>query len=97
MDSLCWPRSPFSIFLLFVVLLRHWFREEAVSGQGVVVEEHVLESRVVEELEVVPVGTEGDGGVDQHDGGRAPTEVGLPALHSISLFTFHCCQACCQR
>ena len=59
--------------------------------------EHVLGSGVVEELEVVPAETEGDGGGDQQDGGRAPTEVGLPALHSISLFTFHCCQACCQK
>ena len=99
MDSRCWPRSPFSLFPLFVVFLarRHWVREEAVDGQGAVVEEHVLGSGVVEEVEVVPAETEGDGGGDQQDGGRAPTEVGLPALHFTSLFTFHCCQAVVKR
>ena len=90
MDSRCWPRSPFSLFPLFVVFLarRHWVREEAVDGQGVVVEEHVLGSGVVEEVEVVPAGvvSEGDGGGGQQDGGRAPTEVGLPALCFLSHF-----------
>ena len=86
----------FSFVCCFLARL-HWVREEAVAGQGVVVEEHVLESGVVAEVEVVLAGTDGEGGGDQQDGGRAPTEVGLPALHSISLFTFHCCQACCQK
>ena len=89
----------FSFVCCFLARL-HWVREEVVDGQGVVVEEHVLGSGVVEELEVVPAETEGDGGGDQQDGGRAPTEVGLPALHSLhfnSLFTFHCCQAFVKR
>ena len=89
----------FSFVCCFLARL-HWFREEAVAGQGVVVEEHVLESGVVAEVEVVLAGTDGEGGGDQQDGGRAPTEVGLPALHSLhfnSLFTFHCCQAFVKR
>ena len=76
----------FSFVCCFLARL-HWVREEVVDGQGVVVKEHVLGSGVVEELEVVPAETEGDGGGDQQDGGRAPTEVGLPALHFLSHFS----------
>ena len=89
----------FSFVCCFLARL-HWVREEVVDGQGVLVEEHVLGSGVVEEVEVVPAETEGDGEGGQQDGGRAPTEVGLPALHSLhfnSLFTFHCCQAFVKR
>ena len=68
--------SSFSFVCCFLAR-RHWVREEAV------VEEHVLGSGVVEEVEVVLAETEGDGVGDQQDGGRAPTEVGLPALHSL--------------
>ena len=80
-------------FVCYSLARRRWVREEVVDGQGAVVEEHVLGSGVVEEVEVVPAGVvpEGDGGGGQQDGGRAPTEVGLPALCFLSLFTFHCC------
>ena len=74
-------------FVCCSLACRHWVREEAVAGQGLVVEEHVLESGVVAEVEVVLAGTDGEGGGDQQDGGRAPTEVGLPALHFLSHFS----------
>ena len=78
----------FSFVCCFLARL-HWVREEVVDGQGTVVEEHVLGSGVVEEVEVVPAGVvpEGDGGGGQQDGGQAPTEVGLPALHFLSHFS----------
>ena len=74
-------------FVCYSLARRRWVREEVVDGQGVLVEEHVLGSGVVEEVEVVPAETEGDGEGGQQDGGRAPTEVGLPALHFLSHFS----------
>ena len=61
----------FSFVCCFLARL-HWVREEAVAGQGVVVEEHVLESGVVAEVEGVLAGTDGEPGGDQQDSGRAP-------------------------
>ena len=78
-------------FVCYSLARQHWVREEVVDGQGTVVEEHVLGSGVVEEVEVVPAETEGDGGGGHQDGGRAPTEVGLPALHFLSHFSHFTC------
>ena len=77
-------------FVCYSLARRRWVREEVVDGQGVVVEELVLGSGVVEEVEVVPAETEGDGGGGQQDGGRAPTDGGAPSpllLISLSHFT----------
>ena len=84
-------------FVCCFLARRHWVREEVVDGQGVVVEEHVLGSEVVEELEVVPAETEGDGGGDQQDVGEPPQRWGSQPFTSYLTFHISLLSSCCQK
>ena len=57
-------------------------------GREVVAEEHVLESGVIAEVEGVLAGTDGEGGGDQQDSGRAPQGWGSQPFTSLHFSHF---------